>query len=500
AVRADTPSKSEVPREPTLTDKLEEALRDVRAYLLGVNTVVQVGVLVLLVGVGLLGKWAADNSYFPIEARLALAAAFGIGLVAIGFRTRLTRAGFGVTLQGGGIGIIYLVTFFAFRTYALIDAAPAFGALVVLTGAAVLLALLQNAKALAVIGAVGGFMAPVVASTGTGSHVALFSYFALLNAGIVTVAWFKAWRELNLVGFVFTFAIGGLWGAKSYAPELYLSTQAFLILFVLMFTAIPVLYAWRQAPKLRGLLDGTLVFGVPILAFAYQARIVEDIEFGLAGSSIGLAVLYVVLASVLYRLAPDWTRALVEAFVALGLGFATMTIPFALDAEWTALGWSLEGIGLVWIGLRQSRRLPRLSGMLLQLGAAFAVPFETAVRIDPTPVLNAGFFSAFSIAFSGLAVAYLLHRARDRLHPAEAFLSHLFFIWGALWWYGTLLVEAGRFVDTPPLVWVSLSVFTGSALLADLVARRSKWPAMRVPSFALVPIAFVHLLLMSGRP
>ncbi|MEO0815179.1 MAG: DUF2339 domain-containing protein, partial [Myxococcota bacterium] len=371
---------------------------EVRSYLVGVNTVVQVGVLILLVGVGLLGKWAADNSMFPIEARLALAVMLGVALVAIGWRTRIKRFGFGVSLQGGGVGIIYLVTFFAFRTFELIDASPALLVLVVLTAATVLLSLLQDAKALAVLGAIGGFMAPVVASTGSGNHVALFGYFALLNAGIVSVAWFKAWRELNLVGFLFTFGIGGLWGADGYTLEKYASTQAFLVLFVLMFTVIPVLYAWRQAPKLRGLLDGTLVFGVPILAFAYQARIVDGIEYGLAFSSIGLAALYVVLASVLYRLAPEWTRALVEAFVALGLGFATMTIPFALDAEWTALGWALEGIGLVWIGLRQSRRLPRFSGMALQLGAALAIPFQGGSGPDPIPILNAEYFSALSIA------------------------------------------------------------------------------------------------------
>lgn len=486
------------PAEDRLSDRLVEAFREARAYLIGVNTVVQVGVLILLVGIGLLGKWAADNAYFPIEARLALAVALGVTLVAVGWRTRITRFGFGVSLQGGGVGIIYLVTFFAFRTYELIQSGPAFVALVVLTAASVVLALLQNAKPLAVLGAIGGFMAPVVASSGEGSHVALFSYFALLNAGIVTVAWFKAWRELNLVGFTFTFAIGGLWGVGNYGPEKYATTQAFLILFVLMFTAIPVLYAWRQAPKLRGLLDGSLVFGVPILGFAYQARIVEDFEYGLALSSIALAGLYVALATTLYRLAPAWTRALVEAFIALGLGFATMTIPFALDAEWTALGWSLEGVGLVWIGLRQRRRLPRFSGMLLQLAAAFAIPFQAGATVS-IPVLNAEFFASFSIAISGIGVAYLLHRAKAQLHRAEALLSTLFLIWGALWWYGNLLDEALRYVDFPQMWIVSLSIFAASAVAADTLARRATWRGMLVPSFILVPLCFIHMLAMADR-
>ena len=76
--------------------------------------------------------------------------------------------------------------------------------------------------------------------------VALFSYFALLNAGILAIAWFKAWRLLNLIGFVGTFGIGFAWGLRSYAPELLWSTEPFLILFFLMYLGIGLLFARRK--------------------------------------------------------------------------------------------------------------------------------------------------------------------------------------------------------------------------------------------------------------
>lgn len=488
-----TSPADQTPSSPSFGDKLEEAIAEARAYLLGVNTVVQVGVVILLVGIGLLGKWAADNALFPIELRLALAALFGIALLGIGFRLRTRRAGYAVVLQGGGIGTIYLVTFFALRSFALITAGPAFLILVILTASTIVLALLQDAKSLAVFGALGGFMAPVVASSGEGSHVALFGYFALLNLGILTIAWFKAWRELNLVGFVFTFAIGGLWGADSYLDEHYVSTQLFLALFVLIFTAIPVLYAWRQAPKLRGLVDGTLVFGTPIVGFGFQSRLVDTFEYGLAVSSIALAALYISLAVVLFRLAPAWARALIEAFIALAVGFATMSVPFALQAEWVTLGWALEGVGLVWIGLRQKRRLPRLSGMLLQIGASIAVLFRNGVGSDEVAVFNGAFFSSLSIGASGIAIAYLVHRYRERLHRVEAALSPAFLAWGVTWWLLTQLVEAARVIDDRELVLVSLAIFATSALLADVIARRAAWRTMHIPAFFLAPVGLLHV-------
>ena len=75
-----------------------------------------------------------------------------------------------------------------------------------------MLAVLQDARALAVLGIVGGFLAPMLASTGSGNHVALFSYYAMLNSAIFGIAWFKAWRVLNVLGFVFTFGIGSAVG------------------------------------------------------------------------------------------------------------------------------------------------------------------------------------------------------------------------------------------------------------------------------------------------
>ena len=73
-----------------------------------------------------------------------------------------------------------------------------------------MLAVLQDAMVLAALGTSGGFLAPILASTGGGSHVGLFSYYAALNAGVLAVAWFRSWRFLNWLAFVFTFALNAL--------------------------------------------------------------------------------------------------------------------------------------------------------------------------------------------------------------------------------------------------------------------------------------------------
>ena len=214
-------------------------------FFFGGNTLVRVGVLVLFIGVSFLLKYAADAGLVPIELRLAGVAAGGIALLVLGWRLRHKREGYALMLQGGGVGILYLTVFAALRLYHLVPPTLAFFLLAGMAFFSALLAIVQDSKALAITGAAGGFLAPILASTGGGSHVALFSFYAVLNAGILFIALHKAWRELNLVGFLFTALIGFAWGADRYRPEMFASTEPFLILFFLMYVTIAVLFAMR---------------------------------------------------------------------------------------------------------------------------------------------------------------------------------------------------------------------------------------------------------------
>ena len=345
------------PNVPTPTPAppsiLSQGLAHVRSFFFGGNTVVRVGLLVLLVGLTLLAKFAAENALFPIEARLAFGAIVGLGLVVFGYRQRITRPGFGMSLQGGGIAALYLITFFAFKLYALIPSGLAFGLFVTLAIATVMLSLLQKSEPLVVIGSLGGFLAPVLASTGGGSHVALFSYYTLLIAAIGFVAWREAWRIPGLVAFFLTYAVAGAWGVLRYQPEHFWSTEPFVLIFMTLFTGIAFLHATRERCELRGIVDGTLVFGTAFISILIQAALARERELGLALSAAGFAVFYMIWTLVLWRRSAETVRPLAEAFLAIAVGFATMAIPFAFDeALTTSVAWALEGAGLYWIGVR----------------------------------------------------------------------------------------------------------------------------------------------------
>lgn len=466
------------------------------------NAVVRVGIVVLFFGVAFLIKYAADRNLFPIEMRLAAAAIGGIGLIALGWYLRLRRTAYALLIQGGGIGIFYITVYGAAKIYHLIPLGMSFGLMVAIVSISALLAILQESRNLAAFGISGGFLAPILTSTGEGSHVMLFSYYALLNAGILGIAWFKAWRELNLLGFLFTFVIGTFWGAQYYRPAYFETTEPFLILFTLFYVAIAVLFALRQPLKLRGYVDGTLVFGVPVVGFALQAGLVKDFEYGMAWSALALAVLYILLANMLWRRRIEGMRLLTESFLALGVAFATLAIPLALDARWTASAWALEGAAILWVGIRQQRLLPRVSGLLMQLGAGVSYLLVLGQHSGGTPVLNGLYLSALLIAIAGLFSSYCMQHWRERLRPGESDFHIAVLIWGLMWWYGAGMHEIDRFVVwehriNARLLFIALS---SGALL--WLWQRLAWSALRYTLLLLLPgagLLSVNIIEGSGQ-
>src|SRR5688572_18290440 len=378
--------------------------------LVGGNVVAKVGILVLFVGVSFLVKYFYERIHVPIELRLTAVALGALVVLAFGWRLRESRPGYALILQGGGIAVLYLVIFSAYRLFNVLPGPLAFVLLVGVAASSAALAVAQNSLTLAVIAVSGGFLAPILASTGRGSHVMLFSYYAVLNAGIFAIAWVKAWRVLNILGFAFTFGIGTLWGANNYRPELLSSTEPFLLLFFAMYLVIPILFARQRAVELKDYVDGTLVFGTPVVAFGLQAAAVRHIEYAAAYSALFVAVVYLALALALFRRMSQGLRLLVESYIALGVAFATLAIPLAFEGRLASAAWALEGAAVVWIGVRQGRLLARAFGYLLQLAAGIAFLTDVAEGYGPTPVLNSFAMGCLFLAAAAFFCSVYLER------------------------------------------------------------------------------------------
>ncbi len=484
------PASAPVPA-PTPTREAGTALHDwfnaARAWLFGGNTVVRVGVVILFFGVAFFLAYVAELGLLPVELRLGGAATAGIALLTIGWRLRESRRDYALALQGGGTGIVYLTVFAAVNLYDLIGATVGLGMMVVLVLLATVSAVTQNARSLAVLASLGGFLGPVLISQ-DGSHVALFSYYAALDAGIVAVAWFRAWRVLNLLGFVFTFIIGAMWGRAFYQPEHFATMQPFLALFFTLFAAVPVLNARRQAPRLTGYVDGSLVFGVPLAAYVLQHRLASGFEYGPAFSALAFSAFYAIAAGALHWRRRPATSLLVQSFAALAVAFGTLAIPLAFDGRWTSAAWALEGAALVWVGARQTRRLAVLSGLALQLLAGLAG--SGGPPADGLPVLNVVYLGGVLVSLSGLFSARVLYRAVSQERKYSP-LSVAALVWGTLWWFGAGAAEISRQLSSFDEHSATLGFVAASLVASGWLRARLDWKHLAYPPLLLLPAMLI---------
>ena len=477
-------------------DKVTEFIR--RFFTTG-NVVVKAGVIILFFGVSFLVKLAAEHNLFPIELRLACVAAGGIVMLIFGWKLRQEKQNYALVLQGGAIAILYLTVFASAKLYSVVPLGLAFALMLGIVIFSCLIAVLQDAMVLAIFATAGGFLAPILTSTGGGSHVALFSYYTLLNTGVLGIAWYRSWRFLNWTGFLFTFVIAALWGYRYYQPAYFNTTEPFLILFFVFYVTIAILYAHRQPPELKGLVDGSIVFGTPLVGFTLQSGLVRNFEYGQAWSALALGAIYIVLARLFWKKQVEGMRTLTESFLALGVIFATLTIPLTLDGRWTAAAWALEGAGITWIGIRQRRLLPRMFGLLLQFGAAMAFlsGFNTMHIYYANPdtyfILNSAYIGSVMIGLSALFIGLQYYRHRDQLHAAERDAHLVLLVWGLLWWFAAGLVEIEHHINTRFELNASLFFIALSFWLVFISARALRWPAAEK-----APVVFLPVLILIG--
>jgi len=451
----------------------------------GGNAMVRVGVVVLFFGIAFLLSYFAEHFTLPIEVKFACVALIGAAMIGFGARLSLARRAYAMALIGGGLGVLYITVFAALEMVPLLSSSVAFGLLAGVAGLAAILALRFNAQALAALAAFGGLLAPVLVQTDLSAPI-LFGYVAVVNASLLTIAWRRSWRVLNLVGFVFTFLLGLWWGFEFYRPEYFASVEPFLVLFFAAYMAVPVANALFAPSPADRRLDAMLVFGVPIVAFALQAALVRGSSYGLAWSAATLAAIYALLWIALKRRSEPQIQPLAAAHGALALVFATLGVPLAVDPRWTSAIWAVEAAAVYWNACRQDSRFGRAFALLLQLGTGIAFILGGSIGGSETPFANREFLGIAAIALSGFATS-LFGDLDARLSTGERTLSRLVFTWACAWWLVGGSLEAGRHVAAryeahAMLVWV-----IGSIAAAIALTRALRWPRLDSAAIALLP-------------
>ncbi|HEX9186341.1 MAG TPA: DUF2339 domain-containing protein, partial [Vicinamibacteria bacterium] len=187
---------------------------------LGPKILVGAGGLAVVFFLAFFVRYAWENDWVGPTGRVLSGAAFSLGLIAIGLRIigREYRP-LGQGLAAAGFAGLYITAFAAHAVYDLLPRAGAAAFMVAVTACAVLVAERLDTRLLASLAWIGGYLAPVLLSTGEDRAMSLFAYLLLLGAGAVWLDRRKPWGETMPLAVAGTLLLYAGWYAQHFRPE-----------------------------------------------------------------------------------------------------------------------------------------------------------------------------------------------------------------------------------------------------------------------------------------
>ena len=179
----------------------------------------RIGVITLIIGVAFFFKYAIDSNWIGPSGRVIIGVFVAAATLFAGdlLWHRAQRI-FAQGVTALGIAILYLSFFAAFKYYDLIPQPAALVLLALTTACGGALALRYNARAIAILSLAGGYLTPMMLSTGTPNDVFFASYMAILNAGALWFARQQGWRSVEILALVSTMLLEGYWIADRHTP------------------------------------------------------------------------------------------------------------------------------------------------------------------------------------------------------------------------------------------------------------------------------------------
>jgi uncharacterized membrane protein len=370
-------------------------------------------VVLLLFATAFFLKYAFENGWIGELGRVALGIVAGCVLSVAGWRFH--RHGwrlFSQMLTSAGVMLLYLATFGAFGYYHLLSQEHASIFLVILVFEAGALAVLYEAPAIAVMAVVGGLLNPILLHTHQDQHPRLFTYLAVLDAGVVAVALLRRWPAFATLALIGTQGLFWSWYAEHYQPEKRPAALAFELVVFGLFLANHAVLPLLRRRKLGAEELARVVLNAFFLAVAGYVLLRPDYRAWMGSLALGMAILYTALGWWLLRRDPDDTGHLL-AVVGTGLAFVAVVFPMETNAAWIALGWAVEGVVILWFALRVCwRAVAALGAVLLVLAVGRLVFVDTPWegRAPFVPIFNRYGLPALAVAACILVAAAAARR------------------------------------------------------------------------------------------
>ncbi|MBK8498439.1 MAG: DUF2339 domain-containing protein [Flavobacteriales bacterium] len=387
---------------------------------IGENLINKIGIAVLVVGIGLLLRYAIGQGLISETGRTLIGVAAGGLLMFFGHRLRTSFRAFSSVLVAGGIAVFYSTIAIAFHQYHLLGQTAAFVVMVAITGFSVALAVGYDRKELAVISLLGGFAAPFLVSTGEGNYKVLFTYLLILDAGMLVLANYKKWHIINVLSFALTALVMSAWAADPYTdlePRPSLIAFAFATSFFLVFFAMNLRYNLKHKQAFTAL-DHALLLANTGLYFGLGLHFLSDLPVRVTGLFTVLLGLFYLGFAIYFHKREGIPQHLKLLLIGLVLTFISLAAPVQLEGSHITLFWAAEAVLLLWFAQRTGLKLVERASvlvnalMLISLYMDWEQAYGRYHDVPLRPLLNKAWLAGI-VATASLFITHRLLRRTD---------------------------------------------------------------------------------------
>lgn len=399
-------------------DAVKEAARSDLEKFIGENLLSKIGIVILIIGVAIGGKYAIDNGWISPLMRIVFGYFCGFALIGFAVRLKAKYLNFSAVLISGGMAIMYFITYFAYAYYDLMNQPTAFVLMLLFTVFTTAAALNYEKQVIAHVGLVGAYAVPFLLSTGSANYRSLFIYIAIINFGILAISLKKYWKPLFFTSFIFTWAIFSVWVLGKFEPEQhFVLALVFVVIYFLTFYCSFIGYKLLSNENLAAE-NVVLILANSTIFFALGCYILTRPDghseyLGLfAVINAGIHLAFAAVADRIQKVPSD----IVYLCAALVLTFITIAIPLEFNGNIVTIFWSAEAFALFLIGRKKGIALFELASypviafaslsllvLWLQVYADHYVGFPgTAYPVILNPSFVAGLFYVF--AMSGIVI------------------------------------------------------------------------------------------------
>lgn len=337
---------------------------------IGENLISKIGIGILVLAIGFFVKYAIDNDWIGPVGRVSVGLLCGSILIALAHRLRKQYTAFSSVLVGGGFGAFYFTITLAYQQFHLFGQTTAFLIMIVITAFATIISLLYKREELAIIAMIGGFAAPFMVSNGSGHYVSLFTYMAMLNTGLLVIAYFKNWRILNLLAFIFTTLIFAGWlltGAYKHTGRFTTYRNGFIFATIFYLQFFVVTLAHHITHKTKFIASDFLIMLINTCAYAgFGLLCLQVMDNGNSKGffSAALGMFNLLAARILLRRIKKDSNIL-YLLIGITLTFISLAAPLQLHGNYITLFWASEAVLLFWLYMRSKMYLVQLAAALV---------------------------------------------------------------------------------------------------------------------------------------